>query len=417
MANPRAENRETPLATASRPRSAKKLFLGWLLATFGAILLIPSLLLAVGAFLPRLAYLGNLGTGLFATIPGQFVQLSMIGSLFAWSAVRLGVCRFGRLLIGLALCSFVSGIIILVIHTVIGFEAGVRVNPLEAFLFKPLSSAQPDITLTYTQDLGQNIKIDLYLPAKSLNSAPVMVYIHGGGWYTGNRAEQAANLRWFADHGYLVMSPDYTLSTPQRSTWMIAGQQVACAFAWIEGHATEYGGDATRMFADGGSAGGQLVLSYAFAANTNNNLAACDGKIARVKAVAADVPAVDPISFYDNPDPLEGAWARTMVSQYLGGTPIQYPDRAAYVSSKTYISADAPPALIILKNDDHLVPIQGALEFVERSHQAGRSPRVLRIPLAEHWSSFNFHSVADQIVRQMTVRFFCEHGGVCNSAQ
>jgi acetyl esterase len=228
------------------------------------------------------------------------------------------------------------------------------------------------------------------------------------------RTEQATNLRWFADQGYLVLSPDYELSTPQRSTWMTAGQDVACAFLWAQEHVADYGGDPSLLFGDGGSAGGQLVLSQTYAANSGNPLAVCDGKTAvSVKAVAADVPALDPLSFYNNPDPLLGSWSREMVAQYLGGPPDQYPNRVSYVSSKTYITRQAPPTIIFLRNDDHLVPIEGSLAFIDQNHRAGTNPRVVRLPLADHVSVFNFHSVADQAFLQLTYQFYCEHGGLC----
>ena len=49
-----------------------------------------------------------------------------------------------------------------------------------------------------------------------------MVSVHGGGFFQGSRSFGAANLRWYADHGWTVISIDYRLARDDRPTWNLA---------------------------------------------------------------------------------------------------------------------------------------------------------------------------------------------------
>ena len=160
-----------------------------------------------------------------------------------------------------------------------------------------------------------------------------MFYVHGGGWILGDRRMQAATLRWFADRGYLAVSTQYVLATATRSTWNTASAQVACALAWIAANAATYAADPERVFAFGESAGGALALTASYAAAGGTAKVVLRRKGADRASGRGRIPAVDPVTFYENPNPLLGGTARQMVGQYLGGSPSEYPARAHAVSS------------------------------------------------------------------------------------
>jgi dipeptidyl aminopeptidase/acylaminoacyl peptidase len=133
----------------------------------------------------------------------------------------------------------------------------------------------------------------------------------------------------------------------------------------------------------------------------------------RVRAVSAEYPAVDPVTFYGNSDPLLGGMARQMVGQYLGGSPSDFPARAHAVASASYITPQAPPTLIFIPDNDHLVPIAGALRFIEEATRAGVSMRTVRFPWADHAVNLQYYGVTNQAMVQITLQHFCEHGGPC----
>ena len=151
------------------------------------------------------------------------------------------------------------------------------------------------------------------------------------------------------------------------------------------------GGDPDRLFAFGDSAGGALALTATYAAAAGVAESSCGGTVPRVRAVAAEYPAVDPTTFYENSNPLFRGLARQMVGGYLGGSPREYPERARFVSSATYVTPEAPPTLIFLVENDHLVPIAGALDFIKRAERVGVNVQTVRFPWADH--AVNLQSV------------------------
>jgi acetyl esterase/lipase len=245
--------------------------------------------------------------------------------------------------------------------------------------------------------------------------APILFYIHGGGWILGDRTMQAANLRWFADRGYLAVRAEYVLANETRATWDTASAQVACALGWIAANAAAYAADPQRVFTFGESAGGALALTVGYAASGEQPISSCGGTMPRVRAVSAEYPAVDPVTFYENRDPLLGGMARQMVGQYLGGSPSEQPGRAHSVASASYINPDAPPTLIFIPDNDHLVPIAGALRFIDEATRAGVSVRTVRFPWADHAVNLQYYGVTNQAMVQITLQHFCQHGGACES--
>ena len=190
---------------------------------------------------------------------------------------------------------------------------------------------------------------------------------------------------------------------------------MACALAWTASHAAAYGGDPDRLFAFGDSAGGALVLTTTYAAAAGVAESSCGGTVPKVRAVAAEYPAVDPVTFYENTDPLFGTLARRMVGGYLGGSPAEYPERARFVSSATYVTPEAPPTLIFLVENDHLVPIAGALDFIKQAERMGVTVQTVRFPWADHVFNLQYASVANQAMLQIMLQHFCRHAGGCNA--
>jgi acetyl esterase/lipase len=387
----------------------------FVLSALAGALVIPSALLAWGTFSTSIPYLGTIGTSVFPTFAGPFAVLGLAGAALAMAARSHGARRTGPALTALGVLTAAAGATIIVRHATVAAAHGARVNVIAAVVPRSLSAgASADDTVTYTDVDGETLQIDVYRPGTDAGRpAPVVIYIHGGGWIENDRTTQAASLRWFAERGFLAVSMDYVLATPERATWRSAGEQVACAMTWTANNAAGLGGDPDRMFAFGESAGGALALSASYAVASGEASSSCGGMVPTVRAVAAQLPAVDPVTFYENKNPLTAAAARSMVRQYLGGSPAEYPERVRAVSPITYVTPNAPPTLILLADNDHLVPIEGALQFIERAERAGVTIHVVRFPWADHGVSLQFYSVANQAMLQLMLQHFCRNGGRC----
>jgi acetyl esterase/lipase len=102
-------------------------------------------------------------------------------------------------------------------------------------------------------------KLDLFLP-KGLKDFPVLFFVHGGAWHTGDRnylGVYSSLGRFYAKHGLGTVVISYRLSPQVTHPEHI--KDVARAFAWTHKNIGKYGGRNDRIFACGHSAGGHLV--------------------------------------------------------------------------------------------------------------------------------------------------------------
>jgi acetyl esterase/lipase len=99
--------------------------------------------------------------------------------------------------------------------------------------------------------------LDVYAP-QGAKGAPVLFWIHGGGWQTGDKANVDVKPDYFVkQHGMLFVSINYRL-WPKVEMEALIGD-VAKAFRWVQEHISEYGGDPARVIVGGHSAGAQLA--------------------------------------------------------------------------------------------------------------------------------------------------------------
>jgi predicted esterase len=117
---------------------------------------------------------------------------------------------------------------------------------------------------TVTDDYGTHrLLLDLYRPGDDdpVIERPVIVWVHGGSFRSGDRRQLAGYAREFARRGYVNASIEYRLlramdpeKGPQESA-EVAQEDVDAAIAYLSEHAAEYGIDPTRFIVAGFSAG------------------------------------------------------------------------------------------------------------------------------------------------------------------
>jgi acetyl esterase/lipase len=98
--------------------------------------------------------------------------------------------------------------------------------------------------------------LDLYLPSGK-KDFPVLFFVHGGTWKSGDRKQYPKVGEAFAAEGVGMVVINYRLSPKVQHPAHI--QDVARAFAWTCGNIGKYGGRADQIFCCGHSAGGHLV--------------------------------------------------------------------------------------------------------------------------------------------------------------
>jgi arylformamidase len=109
------------------------------------------------------------------------------------------------------------------------------------------------IDLPYGDTAGE--KLDLF-PARG-ESAPLMVFIHGGYWRSLDKSDFSWIAPPFVAEGVAVALLNYGLA-PRTSIEEIV-RQVLRGLAWLHARADRYGIDPTRIFVSGHSAGAHLT--------------------------------------------------------------------------------------------------------------------------------------------------------------
>jgi acetyl esterase/lipase len=127
----------------------------------------------------------------------------------------------------------------------------------------PSSALAPTVEVTkdivYTEgapgDAGKH-KLDLYLPKDGRNF-PVLIFIHGGSWRSGDRSNYPALGNRFAREGIGVVVPSYRLMPGAPHPAQI--EDSTAAVDWVVKNIAQHGGDPSRIYLSGHSAGGHLA--------------------------------------------------------------------------------------------------------------------------------------------------------------
>ncbi|MEU4233660.1 alpha/beta hydrolase [Nonomuraea sp. NPDC026600] len=271
--------------------------------------------------------------------------------------------------------------------------------------FASPAAATPTSTETYATVDGQDLKVDVYRPRALAASKPALLYVHGGSWNSGTRADSAPWLRWMADQGIAVFSIDYRLAPPPR--WQDAVGDVKCALGWIRGKAGEYGIAPSNVSIAGDSAGGQLSMIAAYTVDDAQFPPSCQVPQAPVKSVMGWYAPTD-LPRLLNENGLPGV-AATVASDYLGGGIDSHRDRYEASSPVTHARHALPPTLLVQGDRDHMIPATQAADLAAKLDAAGVPATAVTIPWAEHNFTGQWGTWGSQILRPHVQRFLQEH--------
>ena len=110
--------------------------------------------------------------------------------------------------------------------------------------------------IPYADPAHERQVLDIYAPDDAKN-LPVVFWIHGGGWQTGDKTSVQIKPRVFAERGFVFVSTNYRLLPHVEMGVLI--RDVAKSLGWVHKNIAGHGGDPRRIFVMGHSAGGQLA--------------------------------------------------------------------------------------------------------------------------------------------------------------
>lgn len=110
--------------------------------------------------------------------------------------------------------------------------------------------------IPYADPAHERQVLDVYSPAGA-KKLPVVFWIHGGGWQTGDKSSVQIKPQFFMDQGFVFVSTNYRLFPNVDMATIV--RDVARSVHWVHDHIAEHGGDPQRLFVMGHSAGAQLA--------------------------------------------------------------------------------------------------------------------------------------------------------------
>jgi len=265
-------------------------------------------------------------------------------------------------------------------------------------IYVPLLARAPKDGVAVTKDLAYGPhprhRLDTYVP-DGASGAPILVYIHGGGYSTGERdinPEIYGNVLFYvARHGLVGVNATYRLA-PEAS-WPSGAEDMREIVRWVKAHAAELGGDPDRIFMMGHSAGATHVATYAF----DPRFQPSEGHgLAGIVLVSGRYVIKD-----DPDDPsLEG------IRTYFGSDPAAYPSRSVV----THIPDSDVPVLLAMAEYDqrNLVETTGELFVALCDRDDGRCPRLIQLRYHNHMTEIAHINTSDDLFGREILDFIRE---------
>ena len=223
------------------------------------------------------------------------------------------------------------------------------------------------------------LTLDLHLPEAS--AAPVVLFVHGGGWRLGSRRTfipglaEAESFGRITAAGFAVAAVDHRLSGEARFPGPI--DDVVAAIDWLVEHGAEHGVDPSRIVLWGESSGAHVAVL---------------ATLRRPEQVAgvvdwygpADLTRLGRHLFPDDPDRFD-LDPGTREAGLLGGPVGALPDLAAAASPALQVVAGLPPFLVSHGEADDLMPIAQSEALVAALTAEGVPVEFARVPGAGHF--------------------------------
>ncbi len=242
--------------------------------------------------------------------------------------------------------------------------------------------------LPYFEGFGADPRrnaLDLYR-LRGAEAAPVLLFVHGGGWTSGDKGTYGYLGNAFASQGYVTVIPNYRLSPEVQHPVHV--RDVARAVAWTYNRIADYGGDPERIVLMGHSAGGHLVA-----------LLALDDRYLREQGLSPRI--------LDGVIPISGVYDLNAVpgfAEVFGNDP----ERRRDASPLTYArEGDPPPFPFLILYAQYDIPTLGhqAQVFYRALLAQGADADLSEVPDRDHGSIVAFLGRREDPATQLVVTF------------
>ena len=234
-------------------------------------------------------------------------------------------------------------------------------------------AAAPRVDVVYAHASDRSLAFDFYYPEPPQKApAPLLIYIHGGAWRAGDKADLP--IREFTRRGYAIASVNYRLSTTAAFPAQI--HDIKAAVRYLRAHAADHEVDPERFALVGSSAGGHLAAL----AGVSQGVAELEGTLgdfpntsSRVQAIVSYYGAANLQSILDQSTEFGRGVRVPALQLLLGGQPTDNPRLARLASPVAHVDELDPPLLLLHGDADPQMPPRQSEEFA-RAYESAKAP-------------------------------------------
>lgn len=252
--------------------------------------------------------------------------------------------------------------------------------------------ASADVTVVEHRDLGygRGQRLDAFLPAQPGGPIPAVLFVHGGGWRTGDKAGWDGRARDLARRtGWATFSIDYDLgpATP----YLTQPADLRAAIAWVREGAARLGVDPLRIGLVGSSAGGHLAMLVATTATGADRVAAVVSW-----SGPSDLPRLER-------SPIGDPRVKRLAARYNGAALDTEPRRWIESSPVAHVDPGDPPMFLAGSVGETMVPIDQVTAMRDALVANGVEADTAILPGTRHASAFG-----DDVWRE-SIQFLRDH--------
>jgi acetyl esterase/lipase len=260
--------------------------------------------------------------------------------------------------------------------------------------------------IRYGEGPDRSNLLDLYLPDHVDRPTPTIVWIHGGGWSSGDKKLCPAIP--LANQGFIVASINYRLSGQAPFPAQIEDCKGAVRF--LRAHAGQYHIDPQRIGGWGASAGGHLVALLGTSGGASELEGTVGGNLdqsSRLQAVCDWYGPSDLTQFADQAQAagiIQKTPGPTLIMRLFGGSlqekkqAVRLSNPITFINDKT--APELPPFLIMHGDKDKMVPLAQSRLLYDALKAADARVEFKIIPGAGHGSGFFFvPAVSDAVLK------------------
>ena len=284
------------------------------------------------------------------------------------------------------------GILVFILAFAAGIVSKFAIQPSWA---KKYSVTWSDAIGTLKSDIsygdGEANKFDLYLPKDhSKDAYGLVVYLHAGGFTSGDKTDDKNTLAWLCSTGYVAAGINYTLRTDTNTASVLSqSNEIKAAMPKVVKAAEEAGYHIDKMAVAGGSAGHCLAMIYAYR----------DGKDAPVPVVFT-YGAVGPSSFIAEDWGIFGLGFDTDESREAGAslfsvmsgetiTPEEiedgsYRNKVHDIAAAEWVEDNPVPTVVAYGAQDKVQPFLASLRLKEALEENGVDYQYFELPHSGH---------------------------------